>query len=348
MGNLTRKQRRYLRNFTAVLSSSVLISAILIGKNIADRHEYVPVVFSDILDGAVVTAGTENEEISEIILEDEYLYETLFEDFETIILTTTPGAVITTVDDEFYGAGGTLLIDTTEITVPIETTTVTSATTTPVSVTTTSTQKSETEESLTTTTTKATTTTTKEITTAKTTTTTKATTTTAKTTKKTTSKTTTAATEAPVSSTSKTPFINVGGGVISEEDEVYITMLNLVNEARVENGLEKLWYSARVHEISTLRAYELSSYYSHSRSDGRGFHTAFIDAGINYKMVGENIAYGRNMFKTPEEVFEAWMNSKSHRENILNPDFECVGFGLSILEVDNDTYYYWTQEFAKF
>lgn len=340
MGHFTRKQRRYLRNFTAVLSSSFLIAAVLIGKTIADRHEYVPVVFSDILDGAVVTAGTENEEFSEIILEEDYLYETLFENFETVILTTTPTHTEIDEDDEPHGAGGTLLINTTELTAPPETTTTTITTTTPAPITTTTTKTSVTEVTTTTTAVKTTTTTK-----AKTTTTTTATTTT---TKKTTPKTTTAVTEPPVSTTSKTPFINIGGGVISEEDDVYITMLNLVNEARVENGLEKLWYSARVHEISTLRAYELSSYYSHSRSDGRGFHTAFIDAGIKYKMVGENIAYGRNMFEMPEEVFEAWMNSKSHRDNILNPDFECVGFGLSVLEVDDDTYYYWSQEFAKF
>ena len=125
-------------------------------------------------------------------------------------------------------------------------------------------------------------------------------------------------------------------------------MLRLVNNARRQAGLKELWYSARVHEVCELRATELSSYYSHTRPDGTRFSTAFNEIGIKYQKCGENIAYGRNMFTTPEEVFKAWMESPSHYENIMSPDFECVAFGLSVLKVGNDTYYYWAQEFAKF
>lgn len=346
MGKRTRRQKKTLRSYAVGLSACVIAATVLVTASLVNRHEHVPVVFSDILDGATVVSGTEEMEISEEILDEEYLYERLFET-ETIILTTTPSFFerkTTESREETVGAGGILLIDTTSMTtLPPETTTEKSSETTTkatsatpaetVSVSTTEKSEditikvpivtSETETSVTTTT--------------------KKTTTTAKTTKI-----TTAATTAKTSGTSKTPFTNVGGGVISEDEEIYITMLNLVNEAREEAGLNKLWYSARVHEISTLRAYELSSYYSHTRADGRGFHTAFTDNGIKYKLVGENIAYGRNMFETPEEVFEAWMNSESHRENILHPDFECVGFGLATLTIGKDTYYYWSQEFAKF
>ncbi|MBP5604348.1 MAG: CAP domain-containing protein, partial [Ruminiclostridium sp.] len=158
---------------------------------------------------------------------------------------------------------------------------------------------------------------------------------------------TTASGASTTAHSTKAPFINVGGGVFSEDDNVYLTMFRLVNNARKAAGLKDLWYSARVSEICKLRAGELSSYYSHTRPDGSRFSSAYTDLGIKYKSCGENIAYGRNMFKTPEEVFKAWMDSPSHRENILNPDFECVAFGLSILKVDNDTYYYWAQEFAS-
>ena len=320
MGNLTRKQKKNLRDLITGLSGCAIAATILISYSLINRHEYVPVVFSDILDGAKVTAGTEFEENPVVTLDEEYLYETLF-DTETIILTTTP--VVTTEEDTPQGAGGTLLVNTTEITTPPETT---KETTQSSSITTEqSAATAETTTEFTTTARSVSTTSKVEITTTKKTTTT-----------------------APVTSTSKTPFTNIGGGVISEDEDVYITMLNLVNEARVENGLDKLWYSARVHEIATLRAYELSSYYSHNRSDGRGFHTAFSDSGIQYKTVGENIAYGRNMFETVEEVFQAWMNSPSHRDNILSSDFECVGFGLAELKIGNDKYYYWSQEFATF
>ena len=309
MGKLTRKQKKNLRDVITGVSGCAVIAAILVVYSLVNRQEHIPVVFSDILDGAKVTAGTEVEEIPEISLEEEYLYETLFEN-ETAIITTTPEKSVTTTEYEPQGAGGTLLLNTTEKTSPPEVTVATEETTEPVTQTTT-----------------------KPITTAAVTTTKKPVTTT---------------TKAASSSTKKTPFTNIGGGVVSDDEIIYISMLNLVNKEREKHGLEKLWYSARVHEIATLRAYELTSYYSHTRSDGRGFHTAFVDNGIKYKIVGENIAYGRNMFDTVDEVFNAWMDSESHRDNILSPEFECVGFGLAVLEVGNDTYYYWSQEFATF
>ncbi len=320
MGKLTRKQKKNLRDVITGVSGCAVIALILVVTSLINQQEHIPVVFSDILDGARVTAGTDQEKIPEISLEEEYLYETLFES-RTEILTTTPISTVTTTDEDIHGAGGTLLLNTTEKTEPPIISESTEKTTTSVSP--------ETSASTTTTekTTTAVITTTKYVPS-----TTKAVTT----------------TKAPSSSTKKTPFTNIGGGIVSEDEEIFIEMLNLVNKEREKHGLNKLWYSARVHEIAALRAYELSSYYSHTRSDGRGFYTAFTDSGINYRIVGENIAYGRNMFKTVEEVFKAWMDSESHRENILSPDFDCVGFGLSVLKVGKDTYYYWSQEFATF
>ena len=138
----------------------------------------------------------------------------------------------------------------------------------------------------------------------------------------------------------------MGGGVFSNDSDVYLTLFRLVNEARKKEGLSELWYSARVHEVCELRTSELTSYYSHTRPDGSRFSSAFRELGITYTRCGENIAYGKNMFTTAEEVFNAWMDSPSHRENILSPEYECVAFGLSILTVGMDTYYYWAQEFA--
>ena len=149
------------------------------------------------------------------------------------------------------------------------------------------------------------------------------------------------------SAASEKPFLNVGGGSFSNDEKIYETLLNLVNQAREEAGVKKLYYSSKVQEVCKIRTDEISYYYSHTRPTGSRFCTAYRDAGIKYKKSGENIAYGLNMFDTPEEVFQAWMDSETHKENILNPNFECCAFGLSIVKVGSDTYYYWTQEFAS-
>lgn len=318
MRNFTKRQKRTLRSFAVSMSCCITLAITLVTVTVANTQNAVPVRFSDILDGATATEEISEDEIPVETMQPERLYETLYPT-ELLIIST-----ISSTEPESHGAGGVLLLETT----PPTTTT---ATTQP--------PASETSETTTAQTTSLTTTSVATQT-APTTTTTPPLTTTVKTTVTTTAKSS--------SSTSKTPFTNIGGGTVSNADSVYIEMLNLVNEARAANGLNELWYSARVHEVSTLRAYELSSYYSHNRPDGSGFYTAFKELGLTYRKVGENIAYGRNMFETAEEVFNAWMDSPSHRENILNPNYECVAFGLCTLKVGKDTYYYWSQEFALF
>lgn len=321
MRNFTKRQKRTLRTFAAGMSCCMTLAVILVAVTVMNTTDAVPVKFSDILDGAAVTETYSENEAPVETMQPERLYETLYP--TELLLFTTPVSTTTTTEPELHGAGGTILLNTTPQT-----------TTTPKTQTTTETEIV----------TKKTTTTEAETTTAYIV----VPTTTVSTTRATTTTTAAPTTTAAVTSTSKTPFTNIGGGTVSEDDSVYITMLNLVNNARKENGLNELWYSARVHEVSTLRAYELCSYYSHTRPDGTGFSTAFTELGLGYHMAGENIAYGRNMFETPEEVFQAWMDSPSHRDNILNPDYECVAFGLCTLKVGNDTYYYWAQEFALF
>ena len=49
-------------------------------------------------------------------------------------------------------------------------------------------------------------------------------------------------------------------------------------------------------------------------------------AGITYSSAGENIAAGQS---SPQKCYGFWMNSPGHRKNILNPDFEYIGVGLT-------------------
>ncbi len=323
MRNFTKRQKRTLRTFAAGMSCCLTLAVILTAVTVMNTKEAVPVKFSDILDGAAVTVIPDEKPSPAETMQPERLYETLYP--TELLLFTTPTST-TATEPEFHGAGGTILLNTTpQPTSPPQTTSAAVTETEAPAKTTTTSPAATTAEYFVVPTTAASTTTTT-----------------------TSAAATTSATTAAVSSTSKTPFTNIGGGTVSDDDSIYIEMLNLVNNARRENGLNELWYSARVHEVSTLRAYELCSYYSHTRPDGTGFSTAFKELGLSFYMAGENIAYGRNMFDTPEEVFNAWMDSPSHRDNILNPDYECVAFGLCVLDVGKDTYYYWSQEFALF
>ena len=109
---------------------------------------------------------------------------------------------------------------------------------------------------------------------------------------------------------------------------------NLVNEIRAEAGLNELTWDTNLETVANVRASEISENFSHTRPNGRQWYT------VNSKIQGgENLAYG---FDNAEDVVEAWMNSPTHKENILYDEFEKVA--ISIYEEDG--VYYYAQEYG--
>ena len=103
---------------------------------------------------------------------------------------------------------------------------------------------------------------------------------------------------------------------------------NLVNDIRAEAGLNELAWDNNLESVANVRANEISQSFSHTRPNGKQWYT------VNSKIQGgENLAYG---FDTAEDVVNAWMNSPTHKDNILYDEFEKVA--ISIYE-ENGTYY---------
>jgi uncharacterized protein YkwD len=65
-------------------------------------------------------------------------------------------------------------------------------------------------------------------------------------------------------------------------------------------------------------------------------------AGYRFRAAGENIAMTDG--DPPSVIFEMWMKSKHHRENILNAEFTEIGIGIA--RNDKGEIYY-TQDFGK-
>lgn len=118
---------------------------------------------------------------------------------------------------------------------------------------------------------------------------------------------------------------------VSPEEEVF----SLVNEKREEEGLDPLVWNKTLTKDALSRAKEISKKFSHTRPNGKEWYT--LD---EKNMYGENL--GKN-YSTAQEVFDAWMNSESHKENILWEDFTQIGIALYITK---DGSYYWVQEFG--
>ncbi len=103
-------------------------------------------------------------------------------------------------------------------------------------------------------------------------------------------------------------------------------VLELVNAERQKAGLSPLQYYSAGQSFADIRASEIVTKFSHTRPDETQWHTV-LD-GLDYRMCGENIAYG---YKTPETVMNGWMNSEGHKANILEASFThiIVGYDAS-------------------
>lgn len=98
-------------------------------------------------------------------------------------------------------------------------------------------------------------------------------------------------------------------------------VIRLINEERAAEGKSALKKNDELCENAQLRAVEISSYFSHTRPNGKDCFTAIT---VPYGYAGENIAMGQ---RTPEEVMDCWMNSTGHRSNILSSNYTSVGVG---------------------
>lgn len=67
-------------------------------------------------------------------------------------------------------------------------------------------------------------------------------------------------------------------------------------------------------------------YWAHNTPDGKTPWAFLKNSGYTYQIAGENLAHG---FLNAHSVVAGWMNSPEHRENLLNDDYEEVGFGIA-------------------
>lgn len=103
-------------------------------------------------------------------------------------------------------------------------------------------------------------------------------------------------------------------------------LLELVNKARADEGLEQLAIDENLMKVAREKAKDMTvnSYFSHqSPTYGSPFDMMRQFDNV-FKSAGENIAGN----KTVEGAFKAWMASDSHKKNILNSGFKVTGIGI--------------------
>jgi len=116
-------------------------------------------------------------------------------------------------------------------------------------------------------------------------------------------------------------------------------VLNLINSFRDAAKLNFLELDATLCEIAEIRAKEIIEKWDHTRPDGTNVTALASSYGLRYIFLGENIAKGQSSAK---KVVEQWMNSKSHRDNILESFYSKTGIAV----INNNGILYWVQIFS--
>jgi uncharacterized protein YkwD len=129
------------------------------------------------------------------------------------------------------------------------------------------------------------------------------------------------------------PTVRQGGpATLAYATEMSVSgLLSATNAQRASNGLPALTLNSKLNSSAQAKANDMVSkdYWSHNSPNGDEPWVFFDAAGYNYQKAGENLAYG---FSNSDATVVGWMNSPSHRANILDTSYQEVGFGFTNAE----------------
>jgi len=120
-----------------------------------------------------------------------------------------------------------------------------------------------------------------------------------------------------------------------------VVCLQMVNQERQAAGLQPLVFDDALLDCTDVRAREIVSLFEHTRPDGSDCFSIIQQRGIQYRTVGENIAYGTGM--DGAMAYDVWLNSPPHHENYMNPAYDRIG--ISACD-PGDGNVYWVQMFS--
>lgn len=104
-------------------------------------------------------------------------------------------------------------------------------------------------------------------------------------------------------------------------------LYSLTNEERAKISLPPLQMNSELSEAAAKKAAHMfqKDYWSHFSPDGKSPWDFIKQSGYQYEFAGENLAKN---FLFSKNVVDAWMNSPTHRENIVRKEYSEVGYAV--------------------
>lgn len=104
-------------------------------------------------------------------------------------------------------------------------------------------------------------------------------------------------------------------------------LLSYTNKERESKGLSPLKLNNELTEAANKKAADMykENYWAHISPKGKEPWDFIISSGYDYFYAGENLAVD---FNDSKSVVKAWIDSPSHRDNLLNKNYTEIGFAV--------------------
>lgn len=112
---------------------------------------------------------------------------------------------------------------------------------------------------------------------------------------------------------------------------VTATLVDLANDDRSAGNIGNLKINPLLVEAAQAKADDMAEkgYFAHNSPEGLTSWHWFSEAGYSFSYAGENLAVN---FSDSVDVEEAWMDSPTHRANIMNGKFTEIGIATAVGE----------------
>ncbi|MEV0196419.1 CAP domain-containing protein [Nonomuraea sp. NPDC050691] len=136
------------------------------------------------------------------------------------------------------------------------------------------------------------------------------------------------------------PARALGDEVLQVSSAMAARVVSLTNAARARHGCGPLRVDSRLTRSARAHSMEMASHgrFEHGSPDGASPWDRMERAGYRAG-AAENIGRG---YSSPEEAVEGWLDSRDHRQNILNCRIRAIGVGV----VSGPGGPWWTQDFG--
>ncbi len=117
-------------------------------------------------------------------------------------------------------------------------------------------------------------------------------------------------------------------GVLGVNSDITVEqVIDGTNVERQKLGLPPLHANESLSKAAQAKAQNMfaENYWAHFSPSGKDPWGFITGSGYRFSYAGENLA--RN-FYTSDEVVKAWMNSPTHRANLLNPHYQDIGIAV--------------------